>query len=189
MPAIGSSPHFGARVSGPRLGHADLTYRSAYLRFEHLGPGAALSSLALTVMASITYYGPAHTDGDISVTFAEADILHTGDTFWNGFYPFIDYSTGSGIDGMIKATEANLATATDKTIVIPGHGNPVSNRTELSAYRDMLVAIHDNVARLKQQGRPLEETIGAKPTAAFDAKWGQFLITPALFTRLVYEGV
>src|SRR5262245_26075963 len=57
MPAIGSSPHFGARVSGPRLGHADLTYRSAYLRFEHLGPGAALSSLALIVMASITYYG------------------------------------------------------------------------------------------------------------------------------------
>jgi len=53
----------------------------------------------------------------------------------------------------------------------------------------MLVAIHDNVARLKQQGRSLEETIGAKPTAAFDAKWGQFLITPALFTRLVYEGV
>ena len=53
----------------------------------------------------------------------------------------------------------------------------------------MLVAIHDNVARLKQQGRSLEETIGAKPTAAFDAQWGQFLITPAMFTRLVYEGV
>jgi len=137
----------------------------------------------------LKYYGPAHTDGDISVTFAEADILHTGDTFWNGIYPFIDYSTGGGIDGMIKATEANLAAATDKTIIIPGHGNPVSNRTELSAYRDMLVAIHDNVARLKQQGRSLEETIGAKPTAAFDAQWGQFLITPAMFTRLVYEGV
>jgi hypothetical protein len=65
----------------------------------------------------------------------------------------------------------------------------VSNRTELSAYGDMLVAIHDNVARLKQQGHSLEETIEAKPTAAFNAKWGQFLITSALFTRLVYEGV
>jgi glyoxylase-like metal-dependent hydrolase (beta-lactamase superfamily II) len=137
----------------------------------------------------LKYYGPAHTDGDISVNFAEADILHTGDTFWNGIYPFIDYSTGGGIDGMIKATEANLAAATDKTMIIPGHGNPVSNRTELSAYRDMLVAIHDNVARLKQQGRSLEETIGAKPTAAFDDKWGQFVVTPALFTRLVYKGV
>jgi glyoxylase-like metal-dependent hydrolase (beta-lactamase superfamily II) len=137
----------------------------------------------------LKYYGPAHTDGDISVTFSEADILHAGDTYWNGIYPFIDYSTGGSIEGMIKAAEANLAAATDRTIVIPGHGSPVSNRTELSAYRDMLVAIHENVARLKQQGRSLEEAISAKPTAAFDAKWGQFVITPEFFTRLVYQGV
>jgi glyoxylase-like metal-dependent hydrolase (beta-lactamase superfamily II) len=137
----------------------------------------------------LKHYDPAHTDSDISVNFDEADILHVGDTYWNGIYPFIDYSTGGSIGGMIQATEANLAAVTDRTIVIPGHGAPVSNKAELSAYRDMLVAIRDNVARLKQQGRTLEETIAAKPTAAFDAHWGQFLITPALFTRLVYEGV
>src|SRR5215472_7730728 len=136
----------------------------------------------------LKYYGPAHTDGDISVTFSEADILHVGDTYWSGIYPFIDYSTGGSIGGMIKATEANLAAVTDRTIVIPGHGNPVSNRAELSAYRDMLVAIRENVARLKQAGRSLEETVAAKPTAAFDAKWGQFVITPAFFTRLAYQG-
>jgi len=137
----------------------------------------------------LKYYGPAHTDSDISVTFSEANILHAGDTYWNGIYPFIDYSTGGSINGMIKAAEANLAAASERTIVIPGHGNPVSNRTELSAYRDMLVAIHANVARLKQQGRSLEETIAAKPTAEFDAKWGQFVITPEFFTRLVYQGI
>jgi len=53
----------------------------------------------------------------------------------------------------------------------------------------MLVTIRDNVTKLKQQGRSLNDTIAAKPTAAFDAKWGQFVITPALFIRLVYEGV
>jgi hypothetical protein len=89
----------------------------------------------------------------------------------------------------VKAAEANVVAATDKTIVIPGHGNPVSNKAELTAYRDMLVAIRDNVAKLKHQGRSIEETIAAHPTAAFDAKWGQFVITPAFFTRLVYEGV
>ena len=78
--------------------------------------------------------------------------------------------------------------SSDKTIVIPGHGSPVSNKAELVAYRDMLVAIHDNVAKLKQQGRSPEETVAAKPTAAFDAKWGQFVISPEFFTRLVYEG-
>jgi glyoxylase-like metal-dependent hydrolase (beta-lactamase superfamily II) len=137
----------------------------------------------------LKYYGPAHTDSDISVAIVEADVFHCADTYWNGIYPFIDYSTGGNIDGMIKAANANVAATTDKTIVIPGHGNPVSNKAELSAYRDMLVAIRDNVAKLKQQGRSLDETIAAKPTAAFDAKWGQFVITPALFTRLVYEGV
>lgn len=137
----------------------------------------------------LKYYGPAHTDSDISVAIAEADIFHCADTYWNGIYPFIDYSTGGNIDGMIKAAEANVAAVTDKTIVIPGHGSPVSNKAELSAYRDMLVAIRENVAKLKQQGRSLDETITAKPTAAFDAKWGQFVITPDFFTRLVYHGV
>jgi glyoxylase-like metal-dependent hydrolase (beta-lactamase superfamily II) len=138
---------------------------------------------------ALKYYGPAHTDGDISVAFTDADILHTGDTYWNGIYPFIDYSTGGSIDGTIRATEANLAAATDNTIVIPGHGQPVSNRSELKDYRDMLVAIRENVASLKKQGRSLADTIAAKPTAAYDAKWGGFLIDPSFFTQLVYEGV
>lgn len=137
----------------------------------------------------LKFYGPAHTDSDLSVTIPEADILHCGDTYWNGIYPFIDYSTGGNIDGMIKAAEANVAAASDKTIVIPGHGKPVSNKAGLVAYRDMLVAIRDNVGKLKREGRSLDEAIAAKPTAAFDAKWGQFVITPAFFTRLVYQGV
>jgi glyoxylase-like metal-dependent hydrolase (beta-lactamase superfamily II) len=137
----------------------------------------------------LKYYGPAHTDGDISVTFAEANVLHAGDTFWNGIYPFIDYSTGGSIDGAIAACDANLAAATNDTIIIPGHGQPVSNKVELKEFRDMLVAIRDNVAKLKKQGRSRDETVAAKPTAAFDAKWGQFVIDPGFFTRLVYEGV
>jgi glyoxylase-like metal-dependent hydrolase (beta-lactamase superfamily II) len=138
---------------------------------------------------ALKYHANAHTDSDLSVTFTEADIVHCGDAFWNGIYPFIDYSTGGSIDGAIKATEEILAAVTDKTIVIPGHGTPVSNKAELASYREMLVAVRDNVAKLKQQGRSVDDAIAAKPTAAFDAKWGQFVISPALFTRLVYEGV
>jgi glyoxylase-like metal-dependent hydrolase (beta-lactamase superfamily II) len=137
---------------------------------------------------ALTFYGPAHTDSDISVFFEEADLIHVGDTWWNGFYPFIDYSTGGSIDGMIRATRRNLSIVTDKTIIIPGHG-PVSNKAGLSEYYDMLVAIRGNVSKLKKQGKSLTETIAAKPTAAYDAKWGQFLMTPALFTKLVYSGV
>ena len=135
------------------------------------------------------YYGPAHTDSDISVSFRDADILHVADTFWNGIYPFIDYSTGGSIDGMIAASDANLAATTNRTIIIPGHGKPVSNRTELKEFRDMLVAIRENVAALKKQGRSRDEAVAAKPTAAFDAQFGNFVIDPGFFTRLVYEGV
>jgi glyoxylase-like metal-dependent hydrolase (beta-lactamase superfamily II) len=137
----------------------------------------------------LKYYGPAHTDSDISVTFAEANVVHVADTFWNGIYPFIDYSTGGSIDGMIAASDANLAATTNDSIIIPGHGKPVSNKAELQEFRDMLVAIRDNVAKLKSQGRSRDDTVAAKPTAAFDAKWGQFVIDPGFFTRLVYEGV
>ncbi len=137
---------------------------------------------------ALKYYGPSHTDGDISVTFAEADILQTGDTYWNGFYPFIDYSTGGSLDGTIRAAEANLAAATDRTIVIPGHG-PVSNKAELKEYRDMLVDLRGKVAALKKQGRSLDETVAAGPTAAYDAKWGRFAVNPTGFTKLLYAGV
>jgi glyoxylase-like metal-dependent hydrolase (beta-lactamase superfamily II) len=135
------------------------------------------------------HYGPAHTDSDVSVRFVEADILHTGDTFWNGIYPFIDYSTGGHIDGTITAAEANIAATTDQTIIIPGHGAPIGTRAQLHAFRDMLVDVRASVAGLKRRGLSLEATIAARPTAAHDAQWHRSVISPTLFTRLVYEGV
>ena len=138
---------------------------------------------------ALRHYGAAHTDSDISVTFGEADVMHVADTFWNGVYPFIDYSTGGSIDGMIAACDKNLAAATDKTIIIPGHGTPVSNKAELKEFRDMLVAVRENIVALKKQGRSKADAVAAKPTAAFDAKFGNFVIDPGFFTRLVYEGV
>ena len=138
---------------------------------------------------ALRHHKAAHTDSDISIAFGEANILHTGDTYWNGIYPFIDYSTGGSIDGMIAACEANLSLATAETIIIPGHGPPVSNRSELKQFRDMLASIRENVSELKRRGLTVTETITAKPTAAFDAKWGQFVIDPAFFTKLVYQGV
>ncbi len=139
---------------------------------------------------ALNRYEPAHTDSDSSVHFVEADVLCVGDTWWNGFYPFIDYSTGGNIDGMIRATAANLANpkVSDKTVIVPGHG-PVGNKAQLAEYHDMLVASRDNVAALKKQGRSLQEIVAAKPTAAYDAKWGNYLWSPEGFTRLVYKGV
>lgn len=133
-------------------------------------------------------YGLGHTDGDTSVYFRKADVLALGDIFWNGHYPFIDNAHGGGINDTIRWVNESLKRAGEKTLIVPGHGRAAS-RAQLVEYRDMLVAARDNIARLKKQGKSLEEVIAAKPTAAYDAKFGGFLIDPAFFTRLVYAGV
>ena len=137
--------------------------------------------IALVILAVVAagFFQPHSAEACAEYAWVCYDILHTGDTYWNGIYPFIDYSTGGSIDGMIAASDANLAVTTNKTIIIPGHGRPVSNKSELQEFRDMLVAIRENVAALKKQGRSRDETVAAKPTAAFDAKWGNSLSIPA----------
>jgi glyoxylase-like metal-dependent hydrolase (beta-lactamase superfamily II) len=137
---------------------------------------------------ALKHYPPAHTDSDISVHFTDADIFHVADTFWNGYYPFIDYSTGGSIDGMIRATEANLAKVSPSTIVIPGHGD-VTNKSQLTFYRDLLAGTREKVAALKKQGKSLDEIVAAKPTAATDATWGNGFRSPKDFIGDVFQGV
>jgi glyoxylase-like metal-dependent hydrolase (beta-lactamase superfamily II) len=138
---------------------------------------------------AIEYYGAsAHTDGDLCAHFPDADVLAVGDTFWNGHYPFIDYDTGGSINGTIAANEKDLARVTDKTTIIPGHG-PVAKKSDLEEFHEMLVTIRDAVAKLKKEGKSVEDVIAAKPTQKFDAKYGGFVITPDVFARLAYAGV
>ena len=136
----------------------------------------------------LKHYLPAHTDSDISVLFTEADVIHTGDTFWNRNYPFIDYSTGGSIDGTIRAAESNVAKVTDKMIVIPGHG-AVGGKADLILFRDVMVEIREKVAALKKQGKTLGEVLAAKPSARTDEEWGGGFINPARFIPSVYQGV
>jgi len=131
---------------------------------------------------------PAHTDGDSFVHFREANVLHTGDTYFSGMYPYFDASSGGRFEGMIAATDRALALAGPKTRIIPGHG-PLSNRAELEATRTMLVAIRDRVRKMIDEGRSREEAIAAKPTADFDAVYGGGFLKPPLFVGLVYDSL
>jgi glyoxylase-like metal-dependent hydrolase (beta-lactamase superfamily II) len=75
---------------------------------------------------------PAHTDGDVFVRFENANVLHLGDTFFNGVYPFIDYSSGGWIGGMVAAAKTALALTDGATKIIPGHG-PVATQDDYKA--------------------------------------------------------
>jgi glyoxylase-like metal-dependent hydrolase (beta-lactamase superfamily II) len=136
----------------------------------------------------IRHYKSGHTDGDISVYFVNADVLSTGDTFWNGQYPFIDYVGGGSIDGAIAAANDNIGMSTDHTILVPGHG-PVGDLSSQTSFRDMLVTIRNRVATLKGKGMTLEQVQAAEPTNDHDAVWGRSIISGKLFTALVYRGV
>ena len=126
----------------------------------------------------------AHTDGDVMVHFPASDVIHMGDVYWSGMYPFIDTSSGGTIDGTIAACDRALAIATDRTRIIPGHG-PLSNRAELQAYRDMLATIASRIKKLLGEGRKLEEIVDADVSADFDERWGQRFIKGKKFVQMV----
>jgi glyoxylase-like metal-dependent hydrolase (beta-lactamase superfamily II) len=128
----------------------------------------------------------AHTDGDAIVHFTKANVVHMGDVFFNGTYPFIDQGSGGSIDGVIAAVEATLAAVNDSTKFIPGHGS-LAGADALRAFHQMLVTSRDAIAELIAEGKTKEEAVAAKPTADLDETWGQGFINPDLWIGMVYE--
>ena len=135
-----------------------------------------------------THVRNAHTDGDVLVVFQKANVIHMGDTFFNGAYPFIDVSTGGSARGTIVAADRALAMSNAQTRFIPGHG-PLGNRADLIAYRNVVKTVTDRVARHIAQGRTLKQVLAAKPSAEFDAKWGTGFIKPEPFITILYSSL
>jgi glyoxylase-like metal-dependent hydrolase (beta-lactamase superfamily II) len=134
----------------------------------------------------LVHFDPAHTDTDIYIHFHNADVLHLGDIWFNGSYPFIDESTGGKIGGMIQGAETGLRVAGNSTKIIPGHG-PLGSKSDLQKYRDLMSAVRDKVAALKASGASEQEAVAKKPTAEFDAAWGKGHLNGDAFTGLVYR--
>jgi len=136
----------------------------------------------------VTHVEPAHTDGDSIVYFREADLLHMGDVFFSGMYPFIDTSSGGRIDGMIAATNRGLALAGPKTRIIPGHG-PLSTREDLEATKEMLVSVRDHVRKWIAEGLDRDQVIAKKPSRDFDTAFGGGFMSPDLFVGIVFDSL
>ena len=132
--------------------------------------------------------GSAHTDGDTVVYYRNANIVQTGDLYFEGVYPYIDVPTGGWIDGMIAGCREILARIDDKTLVVPGHG-PVTDKAHLEAYVAMLSGISAKITPMVLAGKTLEEVQAAKPTADYDQVWGQNWNKPDVFTALAYNGL
>jgi glyoxylase-like metal-dependent hydrolase (beta-lactamase superfamily II) len=134
------------------------------------------------------HVAPAHTDGDTVVHFKKANVVHMGDCFFNGMYPFIDLSSGGSIDGIVAAADKVLAMVDTNTKIIPGHG-PVGDKAALQAYRDVMASIRDRVKALVTAGKTLDQVKAAQPTKDFDAKWGGGFLKADVFTAIVYQSL
>ncbi|MBT9329467.1 MBL fold metallo-hydrolase [Paracidobacterium acidisoli] len=134
-------------------------------------------------------YAPnAHTDSDAYIYFVKANVLHTGDLWFNGMYPLIDTGTGGTINGMIRAVDECLGLADDRTKIVPGHGQP-GNKTALQQYRDMLATVGNRVEKLKIAGNTLDQVLAAKPTSDLDATWNKGMMKPEMFVTVVYNSL
>lgn len=134
----------------------------------------------------IMHLHQAHTDGDAIIYFANSNILHMGDTFFNGMYPFIDISTGGSIEGMIKNANQVLFLVDDETKIIPGHG-PLAAKKDLVAYRDMLQTLRDGVKNALAKGMSLEEIQKTVIADSIDEKWGQGYLKSDQILNIVYS--
>jgi cyclase len=128
----------------------------------------------------------AHTDGDALIYFRNANVLHMGDTFFNGMYPFIDSESGGGIDGAIAAVDKVLGMVGAETKIIPGHG-PLGTRAELEKYRGMLATLRERVTRLIREGKTAEQAVAEKPTADLDETWAKGFFKPEQIVAMVYR--
>ncbi len=128
----------------------------------------------------------AHTDGDTLVHFVEANVIHAGDIFFNGLYPFIDGDSGGTLDGVILAATKILNLSNDQTKIVPGHG-PLANREDVSKYRQMLMDVRSKIRPMIERGLSLQQVQNSKPSAAYDETWGKSFLSPEKWVSILYK--
>ncbi len=138
----------------------------------------------------VSHVHNAHTDGDAHVYFTKSNVLHMGDTYFQGKYPFIDLASGGSIDGYIASAEKGLLMIDETTVIIPGHRN-ISNKKELIAYKEMLVVLRDRVKSKIEEGKTLEEIKeDTSITKEYDdKKYGDWFITSEGIRETIYRSL
>jgi len=146
-------------------------------------------SLHLNGESATAYYvANGHTDGDSIIHFPVSNVIHMGDMFFNGLYPYVDLDAGGSIHGVIAAADLALSMADESTRIIPGHG-PLATLEDLEDYRDYLIKAIGNVQALIDQGMDLPQVIAAKPTAEWDETLGKVWIKPPQFVTFIYNSL
>lgn len=135
---------------------------------------------------SVTHMPASHTDGDSIVFFKEANILHLGDTFFNGFFPFIDHSSGGTLDGLIVTVATALQIIDDNTQIIPGHGK-LAAKADLEKYHSMLLNVQSEMQPVLASGKSRDEVLAENPLENIGKVWGNGFMKTDVFTGILFD--
>jgi cyclase len=159
-------------------------------------PPAALPAVTFAEEATVHFNGddlhiihmpPAHTDGDVVIHFAKANVIHTGDVFINQGHPIVDYAHGGRFQGLIDSATRILALADDTTKIIPGHG-PVGTKADVAAWKKTLEQMRDRIAKLMKAKKSLDQIKAAKPLADWEKLDNAFVKTDVV-VEMIYRSL
>ena len=136
----------------------------------------------------VMHVNNSHTDGDSYIYFPEDNVIHMGDNFSNGGYPFIDLNSGGDIEGFVKNLNMAVFMVDAQTRIIPGHG-PVTGKETLRGYRDMLETLRNRVSTAKTSGKTLEETLELGLSSEWDAEFGTGFINAEGIITAIYQSL
>jgi len=129
-----------------------------------------------------------HTCTDAYVFLRSANVLHTGDLFFNGVYPAIDSTTGGWIGGMAAALDKLLKVGDEQTKIIPGHG-PLATKADMKAARDAMHTIYGRLVLLSKKKASIDEVLKANPVSDMEARWGGGFLNGEQFLRIAYPSI
>jgi glyoxylase-like metal-dependent hydrolase (beta-lactamase superfamily II) len=191
----GGNEYFGGK-GAVVVAHDNVRVRMA-AEGERQSPYGALPVITFSETTTFHYNGHeihafhpenAHTDGDAIIHFRDIDLIHAGDVLFNGFYPYIDTSSGGSVEGYIAALESLSSMVGPDTRVISGHG-PVASKADIEAKIAMLKSASASISALIAEGKSLEEAKAADPLAAYNDSWGAGFINGERMTEMLYNAL
>lgn len=132
------------------------------------------------------HVNPAHTDGDTYYYFPQDNVIHMGDNFFSGRYPYIDLASGGDIDGLITNTSMALELIDEETKIIPGHGS-ISSKADLRMYTEILITLRERIKEARNSGKSLEEVQKMGLSKEWDATHGQGFINADRIVEFIYK--
>ncbi len=185
-----------AKLNTPVIAHDNVYKR---VKSNHKQSDASLPVITFNDKLSIYINGEqviifhvenAHTDGDALLYFTESNVLHTGDTYFNARYPYIDLNSGGTVNGCIQAVKSAMILIDDNTKIIPGHGN-LSNKNEYTTFLNMLETLKGNIETEISNGKTEEAVVSnSSLTKTYDdLNYGCCFISSEKIRRTLYKSL